>query len=83
MGGPEEDPEAKKDRLRQRRLSMLDRRETSEEAAGGLTSDLRAVYGLKGLSMFGARGTSKKPAAKTGVSSLGFGPAQARVPSDR
>ena len=65
--GPKEDPEAKKDRERQRRMSVLDRRETSEEAAGGLTSDLRAVYGLKGLSMFGARGTSKPAAAKTGT----------------
>lgn len=81
--GPKEDPDAKRDRMRQRRLSVLDRRETAEEAAGGLTSDLRAVYGLKGISMFGTRGTSKPSAAKTGVKSLGFGPGQARVPSDR
>lgn len=64
--GPKEDPDAKKDRLQQRRLSILDRRETSEDAAGGLTSDLRAVYGLKGLSMFGSRGTTKAaPVAAT------------------
>ena len=61
--GPKEDPQAKKDRTRERRLSLLDRRETSEEAAGGLTSALRSVYGMKGLSMFGARGSSVAPPA--------------------
>lgn len=59
--GPTEDKDAKKDRLRERRLSLLDRRETAEETAGGLTSDLRAVYGLRGLSMFGKRGSSVAP----------------------
>lgn len=59
--GPKEDADAKKDRLRERRLSLLDRRETAEETAGGLTSDLRAVYGLRGLSMFGKRGNSVAP----------------------
>lgn len=73
--GPKEDPDAKRDRLRQRRLSMLDRRETAEQAAGGLTSDLRAVYGLKGLSMFGARGSSVAPKAPA--------PAPARSGSER
>ena len=59
--GPKEDPQAAKDRTRERRLSLLDRRETSEETAGGLTSDLRAVYGLRGLSMFGKRGKASGP----------------------
>lgn len=61
--GPKEDPQAKKDRLRERRLSLLDRRKTAEETAGGLTSDLASVYGLRGLSMFGTRGTSVAPPA--------------------
>lgn len=59
--GPKEDPDAKKDRLRERRLSLLDQREAAQDAAGGLTTDLRAVYGLRGLSMFGQRGTAMKP----------------------
>jgi len=59
--GPKEDPDAKKDRMRERRLSLLDRRDSAEETAGGLSSDLRAVYGLKGLSMFGKRGSSIAP----------------------
>ena len=56
--GPKEDPQAKKDRERERRLSLLDRRQAAEKTAGGLTSDLRSVYGLRGLSMFGKRGGS-------------------------
>lgn len=60
--GPSEDPESKKDRLRERRLSLLDNRDAAETTAGDLTTDLDAVYGLKGLSMFGARGRSKAKA---------------------
>ena len=61
--GPKEDPQAKTDRMRERRLSLLDRRETSEQAAGRLTTDLRTVYGMKGLSLFNMRGTSVAPPA--------------------
>lgn len=60
--GPKEDPDAKKDRLREQRLSLIERRDSAEQTAGSLTSDLRAVYGLKGLSMFGKRGSSTAPA---------------------
>lgn len=59
--GPKEDPEAKKDRKRERRLSLLDRRGSAEEMAGNLTTDLRSVYGLSGLSMFGKQGTQVAP----------------------
>ena len=59
--GPKEDEESKRDRLRQRKSAMLDRRKSAEESATGLTTDLRAVYGLRGLSMFGNRGTSTTP----------------------
>ena len=55
----QEDPEDKKNRLRERRQSLLERRDSAETSAGGLTSDLRAVYGLSGLSMFGMKGKSK------------------------
>ena len=58
--GPKEDPDAKKDRLRERRLSLIDNRDAAETTAGDLTTDIDAVYGLKGLSMFGGRGQSKK-----------------------
>lgn len=48
---PKEDPEDKAARLRERRLSLLERNASTQESAKGLTSDLRAVYGLKGLKM--------------------------------
>lgn len=60
---PKEDPEAKKDRLRERRISLIERRNAAEQSASGLTSDLRGVYGLSGLSLFGVPGAKPKPAA--------------------
>tara|TARA_R110000851_G_scaffold308778_1_gene467891 strand:+ start:24666 stop:24884 length:219 start_codon:yes stop_codon:yes gene_type:complete len=60
--GPKEDRDAKKDRLREQRLSLIDRRKSAEETAGGLTTDLRSVYGLGGLSLIGQRGTKKATA---------------------
>lgn len=57
--GPKEDPEDKKTRLRERRLSRLERRDAASQTASGLTSDLRAVYGLRNLSMFGTPGSAK------------------------
>ena len=56
-----EDPEDRKARLRERRTSLLDRRNAAESNAGGLTNDLRAVYGISSLFNFGAPGT--KPAS--------------------
>lgn len=46
---PKENPEDKAARLRERRLSLLEQKETTEESARGLTTDLRAVYGLKNI----------------------------------
>jgi len=43
-------------RLRERRLSEIERTQTTEDTAGGLTSDLRAVYGMKGM-----KGMAKMP----------------------
>ncbi|GGE29969.1 hypothetical protein GCM10011360_17550 [Primorskyibacter flagellatus] len=52
--------------MRERRLSLLERRDAASQTAAGLTSDLRAVYGLGNLSMFGTPGTAKaKPKATT------------------
>jgi len=55
MGKPKEDPEDKKARLRERRLSQLERQDATQNNAAGLTSDLSAVYGLRGISMFGKK----------------------------
>lgn len=43
----EEDPEEKAARERERRLSEIERTSATEKAAAGLTSDLRATYGLQ------------------------------------
>lgn len=48
---PKEDPTDKADRLRERRLSLLEQMKSSENSAKSLTSDLRGVYGLKSLNM--------------------------------
>ncbi len=63
--GPKEDPDDKAARLRERRMSLLEQRRAGQQTAGGLTSDLRGVYGLGGLSMFGATGTKAAPKATT------------------
>lgn len=63
--GPKEDPDAKKERLREQRLSLIDRRNSAEDTAGGLTTDMRAVYGLGGLSLLGQRGKKKATATST------------------
>ena len=47
--GPKEDPKDKAARLRERRLTEIERTKTAESAAGSLTSDLRAIYGLRQL----------------------------------
>lgn len=61
-----EDPADKASRLRERRITEVERQKTTEQSASGLTSDLRAVYGMRGLSMFGASGTGgTKVAAPT------------------
>lgn len=63
MGKPKEDPEDKKARLRERRMSELERARVSQKASFGMTSDLASVYGLRGLSMFGTAGTAAAKAA--------------------
>ena len=55
---PKEDPADKAARMRERRLSEIERTQSTEDSAGGLTSDLRAVYGMKGLKkMTGQKGS--------------------------
>ncbi len=42
---PKEDPADRAARLRERRITELERGETAQETAAGLTSDIRAIYG--------------------------------------
>lgn len=46
---PKEDPKDKAARLRERRITNIERQQTAEESASSLTTDLRAIYGMKGL----------------------------------
>lgn len=55
MGGPRENPADKQARQRERRLSSMERSRATQDNAAGLTSDLRAVYGLRNISMFSLR----------------------------
>lgn len=56
MKTPREDPADKAARLRERRLSELEQDQAAQEQAKGLTTDIRAVYGLRALSLFGTPG---------------------------
>jgi hypothetical protein len=49
MGRPKEDPEDKKDRQRQRRIAEVERQDAAQTTAADLTTDLRAIYGLRGM----------------------------------
>jgi len=69
--GPKEDPEDKKARLLERKKSTLERRRAAQKNAGGMTSDMRSVYGLDGISMFGMAGTQKAPASKPAIKRTG------------
>lgn len=62
---PKEDPEDRKARLRERRMSMIERRQASEQSSASLTSDLRAVYGLQNLYNFGQKGSFSAPSTPT------------------
>ena len=56
MKTPKEDPADKAARERERRLSELDRNAAAQKNAGGLSTDLRSVYGLRSMSLFGTAG---------------------------
>lgn len=53
MKRPKENPEDKKARLTERRMTEIERRAAAEESAARLGSDLRAVYGFRAPSLFG------------------------------
>jgi hypothetical protein len=50
---PKESREDLAARRRERRLSEIDRTASAEEQAAGLTTELRAIYGLRGIPMMG------------------------------
>ena len=57
MKTPKEDPADKAARFRERRISELEQDEATQEQAAGLSSDIRSVYGLRAMSLFGKPGT--------------------------
>lgn len=61
MKSPKEDPNDKAARERERRLAELDQNAAAQKDAGGLTTDLRSVYGLRSLSLFGTGGIATAP----------------------
>ncbi|GLO70338.1 hypothetical protein VWZ88_12550 [Phaeobacter sp. JH20_36] len=61
MKSNKENPEDRKARTRDRRISLLENRRAAQGTAEGLTTDLGGVYGLQSLSMFGRPGTGGTP----------------------
>lgn len=59
---PKEDPKDKAARMRERRISQLERNSATQMTASDLTSDLKSVYGLRGIPlMFGSAGVPAAP----------------------
>lgn len=71
MKTPKEDPQDKAARLRERRLSELEQDQAAQDTAKGLTTDIRAVYGLRALSLFGTPGRPAPPAPIAPISKPG------------
>ena len=65
MKSPKEDPADKAARLRERRISEIERSMATEKQAGGLMSDIGAVYGIRSIPLFGMAGkpTTAAPSA--------------------
>jgi hypothetical protein len=59
---PKENPEDRKARLRERRIAGIERDTATQKTAADLTSDLRSIYGFRGIPlMFGSMGAPAKP----------------------
>lgn len=57
MGKPKgESPEDQAARLRERRISSIERDRASQMTAKDLTSDLKSVYGFRGIPLMFGRG---------------------------
>lgn len=67
MKTPKENPDDKAARLRERRMSELERSRTVQTQARDLTADVRRIYGSR-VSMFGLTrpisGTAQRPVAR-------------------
>lgn len=50
---PKENGADKAARLRERRMTEVERAQSAETSAQSLTSDLQAIYGRRGKSLFG------------------------------
>lgn len=62
---PKENPEDRKARLRERRISSLERDTATQQTAADLTSDLKSIYGFRGIPLaFGQVGTTVKPVTR-------------------
>jgi hypothetical protein len=59
---PKENKTDKAARLRERRITDLERSRATEQSATSLTTDLRAIYGFRGLPMMiGSIGNTPAP----------------------
>ena len=65
MKSPKEDPADKAARLRERRISELERSMATEKQAGGLMSDIGSVYGIRSIPLFGMAGPPGPPRPET------------------
>lgn len=68
---PKEDPTAKAARLREARMSSIELTKATQNNAAGLTTDLRAIYGMNGgaggMSLFNLISQSSANKAKPGM----------------
>lgn len=56
MKGPQEDPAMKRERKAQLRLAQEERKAAAQQTAQSLTSDMRAIYGIRQPNAFTHRG---------------------------
>lgn len=60
-----ESAEDRRARLRERRISGIERDTATQQTAADLTSDLKSVYGFRGIPLaFGQVGTTVKPVTR-------------------
>jgi hypothetical protein len=57
---PQEDPADKAARLRERRMTDVERAKSTEESAAGLSADIRSIYGQKTGNMSSSPYTPQK-----------------------
>jgi hypothetical protein len=57
--GPKEDPQDKAMRMRERRISEIERDSAASANARGMTQDLGSIYGMRGLAGLFSKGMAK------------------------